>query len=63
MESKLSNRRQVMKGGARIAAGMALAGLTRSTAAAAQLPPSELLDDDRLTFVTTTEASSSTRIR
>ncbi len=58
MESKLCNRRQVMKGGARIAAGAALAALSRSTALAAQLPPPEPLQDSRVTFVTTTETKA-----
>jgi glucosylceramidase len=59
MESKLCNRRQVMTGGARIAAGVAVAGLARSsTLAAQQLPPPEPLQDNRITFVTTTEASA-----
>jgi glucosylceramidase len=47
-----------MKGAARIATGAALAGLSRSTALAAQLPPPEPLQDSRVTFVTTTEAKA-----
>jgi len=59
MESKLCNRRQVIKVGVRIAAGVALAGFKRrGTLAAQQLPPPEPLQDKRVTFVTTTEASA-----
>jgi glucosylceramidase len=57
MEPKLWNRRQVMRSCAQAAAGVALGGLTGSRASALQLPPPEPLQDDRLTFVTTTEAS------
>jgi len=47
-----------MKSCARIAAGTALSGLVYSSEAAAQLPPPEPLSDDRLTFMTTTEANA-----
>jgi glucosylceramidase len=58
MESKLCNRRQVIKVGARIAAGVALAGFKRRRTLAQQLPPPEPLQDKRVIFVTTTEASA-----
>ena len=58
MERELWNRRQVMKGCVRLAAGAALSGIPWGTAAAAQLPAPEPLKDDRLLFVTTTEASA-----
>ena len=54
----LWNRRQVIRGCAQVAAGVACAGLAGRTASALQLPPPEPLQDDRLTFVTTTEASA-----
>jgi glucosylceramidase len=46
-----------MKDCGRVAAGAALAGMIRPRIASAQLPPPEPLKDDRLRFVTTTEAS------
>jgi glucosylceramidase len=58
MGRKLWNRRQMMKHCARTAAGAAIANLTWSRLAEAQLPPPQLLQDDRLTFVTTTESSA-----
>ena len=56
MATKPWNRRQMVQSWAQVAAGVALGGFTRS-ASAMQLPPPEPLQDDRLTFVTTTEAS------
>jgi glucosylceramidase len=56
-QSMLCNRRQMMKGGVRIAAGVALAGLTWGSFAAQQLPPPEPLQDNRITFVSTTEVA------
>jgi glucosylceramidase len=56
MERKLWNRRQAIKGCARMAAGLGLARFTQ--AAGAQLPAPEPLQDDQLTFITTTEASA-----
>ena len=56
MATKPWNRRQMVQSCAHVAAGVALGGFTRS-ASAMQLPPPEPLQDDRLTFVTTTEAS------
>lgn len=53
MAARIWTRRQVVKGCAQIAAGAALAEV-----AAAQLPSPEPLHDDRVTFVTTTEASA-----
>lgn len=58
MEERLWSRRQAIKGGARMAAGLGILQLTHSRASRAQLPAPELLRDDRLTFVTTTEASA-----
>ena len=57
MKAKLWNRRKFLKDSGRVAAGAALAGMMRPSVALAQLPPPEPLKDDRLTFVTTTEAS------
>src|SRR5580704_7212838 len=54
MEETHCSRRQVL----RFATGAALAALSRSGAAGAQLPPAEPLQDDRLTFVTTTETKA-----
>jgi glucosylceramidase len=56
MKSKLWNRRQILQTSAKFAAGVALTSLTK-TASALQLPPPPPLQDDRLTFVTTTEAA------
>ena len=56
MATKPWNRRQMVQSCAQVVAGVALGGFTRS-ASAMQLPPPEPLQDDRLTFVTTTEAS------
>jgi glucosylceramidase len=58
MEGKLWSRRQVMGSCARVAAGSMLARFPWGNAAAAQMPPPEPLQDDRITFVTTTEASA-----
>jgi len=58
MYRKLWNRRQVMVDSARLAAGMTLAEFTGLRTATAQLPPPVALNDDRLTFVTTTETSA-----
>lgn len=52
------SRRQVLKSFARLATGTALAGLSRRGALGSQLPPAEPLQDDRVTFVTTTEAKA-----
>ncbi len=40
-----------------MAAGAAVVGLMGGTSAAVQMPPPQLLKDDRLTFVTATEAN------
>jgi len=58
MESKLWSRRHAIKGSAVMVSGLALARFTCSKSAGAQLPVPEPLDDKRLTFVTTTEASA-----
>jgi glucosylceramidase len=58
MERELWSRRQAIKGCVRMAAGLGLARLMCRTAAGAQLPAPELLRDDRLTFITTTQASA-----
>jgi glucosylceramidase len=47
-----------MVGSARLATGMGLAGFPCLGKATAQLPPPEPLNDERLTFVTTTETSA-----
>jgi glucosylceramidase len=57
MKTARWNRRQVLAGTARVAAGAVVSGLVGSTAASAQMPRPAPLKDDRLTFVTTTEAS------
>jgi glucosylceramidase len=49
-------RRQLMHAGAKLAAGAAFAGATRSWSVVPQLPAPEPLKDDRFTFVITTEA-------
>lgn len=46
----------MMSGSAKVAAGVALSGLVRGGAAVAQLPPPQPMQDDRIAFVTTTEA-------
>ena len=58
MDARFWNRRQVIVGGALVAAGATTAGLGRSTGTAAQLPPPEQLQDSRITFVTTTETNA-----
>ena len=58
MGAKLWNRRQVLQSGAQATAYAVLGGLAPKKATALQLPPPEPLQDDRLTFVTTTEASA-----
>src|SRR5579862_1754907 len=58
MTSNLWTRRKVLQGGLTAAAGTALARTTRAWAVAAQLPSPEPLNDDRLAFVTTTEANA-----
>jgi glucosylceramidase len=57
MKTKQWSRRQVLKDSARAAAGVAFAGLMGSKHAGAQMPRPQPLLDDRLTFVTTTEAN------
>ena len=57
MNRKQLNRRQVLKDSARIALGAAAAGWMGVRPIAAQMPRQETLNDDRLTFVVTTEAS------
>jgi glucosylceramidase len=56
MKSRLWSRREVIRGSAQAAAGVALAGLVRGPHANAQMPRLQPLNDGRLTFVTTTEA-------
>jgi glucosylceramidase len=58
MTALIRNRRQLLKDGARVAAGVAITGLVRSAAGAQQLPAPEALKDERIAFVTTTEASA-----
>ena len=55
---KVWSRRRIIKGSAAIAAGMAVGRLFFSDTASAQLPPPEPMSDERITFVTTTEASA-----
>jgi glucosylceramidase len=57
MRNKSLNRREMLKDSARAAAGVAIAGLMGSKGAVAQFPQPEVLKDERLTFVTTTEAN------
>jgi len=57
MNTKQWNRRQILKDSARVAAGVAITGLMGDRSAAAQMPSAQPLKDDRLTFVTTTEAN------
>ena len=52
------NRRQMLKGSAQVAAGAAVAGLMGGRSAGAQMPRPEALNDDRITFVTTTTEAS-----
>jgi len=56
--AKLRNRRQLMQDGARLAAGAAVAGITRSFIVSAQMPRPEPLHDDAITLITTTESSA-----
>ena len=58
MAPKLWTRRQAMQQAAQIAAAAAIGGLARKSARAAQLPAPGPLQDDRVTFVTTTETHS-----
>ena len=57
MKAKRWSRREVLKDSARAAAGAAVAGLLGGRQAGAQMPRPEPLKDDRLTFVSTTEAN------
>src|ERR1700721_278332 len=56
MTTKRWNRRQVLHGSARMAAGAAVGGMLRGRVAA-QMPHGQPLNDERVRFVTTTEAS------
>jgi len=58
MPTKLWTRRKVLRTSAIFATGATLAKSMGPFAAAAQLPAPEPLQDDRLTFVTTTEAKA-----
>ena len=57
MNTKQWNRRQVLKDSACMAAGAAITGLMGGIPAPAQMPPLQILKDERLTFVTTTESN------
>ena len=57
MHAREVSRRQVLRASASIAAGAAVSTLARGTAAA-QMPPPQPLNDDRIAFVSTTEASA-----
>src|SRR5215813_15479805 len=54
----LWNRREVVQRCLKIAAGATLANAARARTAASQLPAPEPLNDNRITFVTTTETSA-----
>ena len=56
MSKKQWNRRQVLGNSARMAAGAAIAGLMGGRTAVGQMGRPEPLQDDRIQFVTTTEA-------
>jgi len=56
MSKKQWNRREVLGNSARMAAGAALAGLMGGKTASGQMGRPEPLQDDRIQFVTTTEA-------
>ena len=58
MSKKQWNRRQVLGNSARMAAGAAIAGLMGGRTAVGQMGRPEPLQDDRIQFVTTTEASA-----
>ena len=58
MSTERWTRRKVLKSCAIVATGAAIGSTTRGLALAAQLPAPEPLQDDRLTFITTTEASA-----
>jgi glucosylceramidase len=58
MARGLWTRRKVLQGCLSAAAGAALARGSRTWAAGGQLPPRHPLNDDLLTFVTTTESSA-----
>jgi len=58
MPTELWTRRKVLKAGAIFATGATLAGSTGRFAGAAQLPAPEPLQDDRFTFITTTEGNA-----
>ena len=58
MTAMIRTRRQLMKDFARMGAGALVSGHMCNRATAAQLPSPELLKDDRITFVTTTEATA-----
>jgi glucosylceramidase len=57
MKAKQWSRRQVLHGSARVAAGAAVTGVLHGRTMVAQMPQGEPLNDDRVRFVTTTEAS------
>jgi glucosylceramidase len=57
VKTELWTRRKILKTCATLASGAAFAS-TSAAWAAAQLPAPEPLTDDRLTFITTTEASA-----
>ena len=58
MASKNWTRRKVLQGGLSAAAGAALMRGSGAWGSTGQLPPRQPLNDDRITFVTTTESST-----
>lgn len=56
MTTKRWNRRQVLQGSARVAAGAAVCGIVRGSLAV-QMPHGQPLNDERVKFVATTESS------
>ena len=57
MTGTMWTRRRILQGGLTAAVGTPLANTARAWTLAAQLPPPQPLNDDRLSFVTTTESS------
>jgi len=57
MKTKEWNRRQVLKGSVRIATGGVVSGMMGARSAVAQMPQPEEIKDERVWFITTTEAT------
>ena len=58
MEEKKLNRRQAIERSIAVVAGSSLPALASNSALAQQLPPPVPLQDDRVTFISTTEAAA-----